>query len=98
VASSGMPSTISSANINQTFFFYINTSGTLTIPSASTYNQVINIRSLAGATSQIMSSSNIWPIGTGVFITPGSSPNYYTLSAYGSIVLHSDGATWYQIL
>ena len=93
-----MPYAINSANINQTFHFYINSAGTLTLPSASTVNQVINIRSLVGSTSQIASPSNIWPTGTGIFITPLSTPNYYTLAAYGSMVLHSDGGTWYQIL
>ena len=97
--SSSMPYTITAGTINQTYHFYIHTTaGTLTLPSASTVNQVINIRSLVGSTSQIASPSNIWPTGTGVFITPVSTPNYYTLAAYGSMVLHSDGGTWYQIL
>jgi hypothetical protein len=92
--SASMPYTISSSAINQTYHFYIHTTaGTLTIPSASAAsNQVLVIRSIIGATNSITSTSNIWPIGTGTFVTA------YTLVAYGSIVLHSDGGTWYQIL
>lgn len=87
--------TIPSASINQTFYMYcVTTAGTLTIPAASaTTNQVLVIRSLISAACQIVSSSNIWPIGA-AFIT---SPTTLTLAALDSITLHSDGGTWYQV-
>jgi len=87
--------TLSTSTMNQTFVYYISSSaGTLTIPPATTVNQVLMIRSILSSTNQITSTSNIWPTGT-TFITP---PATYTLAAYGSMVLHSDGGTWYQIV
>ncbi len=65
----------------------------LTTPAATAAsNQVLVIRSLVGATNLIKSTSKKWPIGTGTFTTT------YTLSAHGSIVLHSDGGTDTEIL
>jgi hypothetical protein len=64
----------------------------VTLPAATTVNQVITIRSLSGTTNTISSTSAIWPTGTAAFALT------YTLPAYASIILYADGATWFQLL
>jgi hypothetical protein len=91
---SGLPATIPTT-INIICTFIINTatvSSTLTLPTIVS-GQTINIRNLTPFTHTISGTTrNIWPTGTASFATT------YTLAGYASIILFSDGGTWYQLL
>jgi len=88
----GGATTISSTAINQYYTYIQNTAGAIVLPSAAVVNQYITLRNITSSTTTVSSSSNIWPTGTAFFATT------YSLGAYASIILCSDGGTWYQLL